>query len=126
MEQLPRQDSAHLSNLSQLYNTTLHQLVAASHLNQRLVVVGHPSLSTTSEAETLAMFGSRSSPRSDGIHFRGSEGARWHTDSVIAALKSAGLAEWRSQGRRGAASLHPSGSYGQAVETANMFQPLNY
>ena len=128
LEQLPRNDSFHLSNLTQFYNTTLQQLVAQSSYGQRLVVIGHPALALTTAAKTVALFGPPSAPRSDGIHFRGSEGARRHTDSVCTALKSAGLAQetgWSTQGRRGAARLQPSGSYSQALRTNNMFESLN-
>ena len=132
MGQLPRKDNALLSTYTELYNTTLQQLAATSDHGSKLVVVGHPSLAPTTEEKTTIMFGIPSSPRSDGIHFRGSEGSCRHTDSVMSALKSAGLAApdvpagWRTQGRRGAARLHPSGSYSQALPTGNKFQPLNY
>ena len=125
LEQLPRKDSIHLFSLSHVYNTTLQQLVAASHHHSRMVVVGHPSLYPTTEAKTAAMFGSPASPRRDGIHFRGSEGARRHTNSVMSAIRSAGLADWTTQGRRGAARIRPAGSYGQSIQTGNMFTPLN-
>ena len=128
LEQLPRNDFSHLSNLTSIYNTTLKQLVAASPYQRQLAVIGHPSLALTTTAKTAVLFGHPSAPRSDGIHFRGSEGARRHTDSIVTALKSAGLAlpgGWTTQGRRGAASLQPSGSNSQAVETGNMFGPLN-
>ena len=128
LQQLPRNYFSHLANLTVFYNTTLQQLVAASPFHRQLAVVGHPALALTTEAKTPALFGHPSSPRSDGIHFRGSEGARRHTDSIVTALKSAGLAlpgGWTTQGRRGAASLQPSGSNSQAVETGNMFGPLN-
>ena len=128
LEQLPRKDSIHFFSLTHVYNSTLHQLVAASHHNSRLIVVGHPSLSPTTEAKTTAIFGNPASPRRDGIHFRGSEGARRHTDSVASALKSAGLAlpaGWRAQGRRGSARFQPTRSYSQALPTVNMFEPLN-
>ena len=131
MGQLPRKDDALLSTYTELYNTTLQQLAATSDYRNKLVVVGHPSLAPTTKEKTTKMFGSPSSPRSDGIQFRGSEGSRRHTDSVVSALRSAGLAapavpaEWRTQGRRGAARLHPSGNFSQVVETGNTFQPLN-
>ena len=128
LEQLPRKDSVHFFSLTHVYNTTLQQLVAASRLNSRLVVVGHPSLSPTTEAKTTAMFGHPSTRRSDGIHFRGGSGARRHTDSVMSALRSAGLAGagWTTQGRRGAASFHPAGNNSQTLQTGNMFETLNY
>ena len=132
MGQLPRKDDALLSTYTELYNTTLQQLAATSDYRNKLVAGGHPSLAPTTEEKTTAMLGSPSSPRSDGIHFRGPEGSRSHTDSVISALKSAGLAAaavpagWRTQGRQGAARLHPSGSFRQALQTGSSFQPLNY
>ena len=89
LEQLPRNDSFHLSNLTEFYNITLQQLVAQSSYGRRLVVVSHPALALTTAAKTVAMFGKPSTHRSVGIHFRGSEGARRHTDSVLTALKSA-------------------------------------
>ena len=128
LQQLPRNDFSHLANLTVFYNTTLQQLVAASPFHRQLAVVGHPALALTTEAKTTALFGHPSSPRSDGIHFRGSEGARRHTDSVLTAFKSAGLAQeagWRTQGPRGAARLQPSGNYSQALQTGNMFYSLN-
>ena len=91
-------------------------------------MVGHPALALTTAAKTVAMFGKPSTPRSDGLHFRGSEGACRHTDSVLTALKSAGLAVpsgWSTQGSRGAARSQPSGSYSQALQTGNMFELLN-
>ena len=129
LEQLPRNDFSHLSNLSKIYNATLQQLVAASPYNRQLIVVAHPSLALTTPAKTVALFGLPSSPRSDGIHFRGSEGRRCHTDSVLTALKSAGLAQeagWHTQGRRGGATVQPPGSHSQGIQTSNMFGSLNY
>ena len=125
LEQLPRKDSIHFYSLTLVYNSTLQKLAAASHHSSQLFVTGHPSLSPTTEAKTTAMFGSPANPRSDGIHFRGAEGARRHTDSVISALKSAGLAGWNTQGHRGAARLQPSGPNSQTGQTGNRFQPLN-
>ena len=92
-------------------------------------MVGYPALALTTAAKTVALFGQPSSHRSDGIHFRGYEGAHRHTDSVMTALKSAGLAQetgWRTQGHRGGATVQPSGSYSQGIQTSNMFEPLNY
>ena len=133
LEQLPRADFSHLSNMAKIYNSTLQQLVAQSPYHRRLVVVGHLALAlTAAAANTEAMFGQRSSRRSDGVHFRGPEGARQHTDSVLSALKVAGLdvpvvpSGWSTQGRQGAARLQPSDSYNQGLQTHNMFQSLNH
>ena len=132
LEQLPRANFSHLSNMAKIYNSTLQQLVAQSPYHRQLVVVGHLALTLTAAANTEAMFGQRSSRRSDGVHFRGPEGARQHTDSVLSALKVAGLdvpvvpSGWSTQGRQGAARLQPSGSYNQGLQTHNMFQSLNH
>ena len=55
-------------------------------------MVGHPALVPKTTAKTVALFGQPFSRRSDGIHLWGSGGARQHTDSVLRALKTAGLA----------------------------------
>ena len=72
-----------------------------------------------------ALFGSPSDRGSDGIHFRGKEGRKRHTSSVIAALKSAGLGGWSSQGPRRAGRQEAGRSYSQAVRTSNQFDVLN-
>jgi hypothetical protein len=62
----------------------------------------------------------------DGIYFRGKEGGKRHTSSVIAALRSAGLAGWSSQGPRRAGRQEVARSYSQVVHTSNQFEVLNY
>ena len=104
LEQLYRNDFFHLANLTSIYNTTLKQLVAASPHHHQLVVVGQPSLVTAKAS------------------------LRRHTDSVLTALKSAGLpllGGWGTQGRQGAARVQPSGRNSQAAETNNSFHTLN-
>ena len=127
LDQLPRADSDHLSHLASIYNTTLRDLVAAAlPSNQcQMLVAAHPSLQPTSQATKSALFGSPSARSSDGIHFRGKEGNKRHTSSVISAIKSVGLDDWTVQGRLGAASQRNDQTYSQAVGTSNQFARLN-
>ena len=133
-EMLPRMDGQHLSSLASIYNTRLRELVATAPFDtQRIVVLGHPSLAITSQAKREAMFGLPSNPRSDGIHLRGVEGSQCLTHSIVEGLKSAvslvpGTVlpwEWKTQGRRGAASNPaPAPTYSQ-VATGNRYSVLN-
>ena len=123
LEQLPRLDSPHLSSLGEHYNSILRTLVTSSPHAQHIRVVGHPTLSPTYVGRRNGLFGPPH-PRNDGIHFRGKEGVRRHTDSVVSALRVAGIASWSVQSRRGAA--RPSSpSYSQVVQTSNRFSVLN-
>ena len=105
LEHLPRADDKKLSTLSHLYNATLRNLAAAAPLlNQcEIVVASHSSLLPATQDANIrsALFGLPSSRGSDGIHFRGKEGSKLHTNSVIAALKSAILGGWTTQRPKG-------------------------
>ena len=129
LEHLPRTDYDHYSTLSSLYNTTLRNLLAAAPANSQceIVLAGHPSLlpATQDPANRAAVFGKPSARGMDGIHFRGKEGNKRHTRSVISALKSAGLGGWSSQGPRRAGRQEAGRSYSQAVRTSNQFEVLN-
>ena len=126
----PRTDSTHLSSLATTYNLTLQELVAASPYGERITVVGHPVLTTSTRRE--AMFGLASNPRTDGIHFRGKEGSLYLTHSIVEGLKTAGVAMsgadqpegWRTQHRRGAASTAATTTTTH-VSTSNQFAVLN-
>ena len=64
-------------------------------------------------------------PGNDGIQFKGKEGVRRHTDSVVRALRVAGIATWSVQPHRGAVRPQPSSpSYSRVLQT-NRFQALN-
>ena len=118
-----------LSTLASHYNATLRNLVAAAPLNKcEIVVAGHASLLPASQdvSTRSALFGSPSARGSDGIHFRGKEGSKRHTSSVIAALKTAGLGGWSTQGPRGAARPDTAPTYSQVAATSNTFEALNY
>ena len=129
LDHLPRTDYDHYSTLSSLYSTTLRNLVASAPTNSQceIVVAGHPSLlpATQDPAILAAVFGKPSARGMDGIHFRGKEGRKRHTSSVIAALRSAGLGGWSSQGPRRAGRQEAGRSYSQAVRTSSQWEVLN-
>ena len=136
LDMLPREDHLLLASHAAFFNSTLRELVAASPLHSQIHVGNHSTLTPSTEAKKVAIFGPSS--RSDGIHFKGPEGTKRHTSSVVAALQSAGLAppssqlaataqgsSWTTQGRRGAARVQPSGSSSQPPMTTNSWQVLN-
>jgi hypothetical protein len=124
LDQLPRTD---MEELPKLYNSTLRELVLAAPSNShcQFVVASHTSLHPTSLEMRSAVFGSPSASSTDGIHFRGKEGKKRHTSSIISALKTAGLSGWRVQGRQGAGRLQNGRTYSQAVGTSNQYEVLN-
>ena len=91
------------------------------------MVAGHPSLlpATQDPAIRSAVFGKPSARGTDGIHFRGKEGNKRHTSSVISALKSAGLGGWSSQAPRRAGRQEAARSYSQVASTSNQYEVLN-
>ena len=128
LDQLPRADSEPLSTLASIYNTTLRDLVAAAPPNSQcqMLVASHPSLHPTSQAMKSALFGSPSARSSNGIHFRGKEGNKRHSSSVISAIKSAAPGGWTVQSRLGSGSQRNDQTYSEAVRTSNQFASLNY
>ena len=127
LEQLPRTDSEHLSTLVNIYNTTLREMVTAAPPSShcQILVASHNSLTLASKDMRSAVFGSPSARGTDGIHFRGKEGSKTHTSSIISALKSAGLNDWSTQGRRGAGRQQNGRTHSQTVGTSNQFAVLN-
>ena len=81
LEHLPRADSDHLAALAIHSNSALRQFASTSIFSNQILVASHSSLSPLTEEKTVAIFGPRN--RGDGIHLRGTEGARRHTSSVI-------------------------------------------
>ena len=124
-DQLPRTD---MEELSKLYNSTLRELVAAAPSNRhcQFVVASHSSLQPTSLEMSSALFGFPSARSTDGIPFRGNEGKKRHTSSIISALKTAGLVDWRVQGRQGAGSQENVSTYSQALGRSNQYEVLNF
>ena len=124
-DQLPRTD---MEELSKLYNSTLRELVEAAPSNQhcQFVVASHSSLQPTSLEMRTALFGFPSARNTDGIHFRGNEGKKRHTSSIISALKTAGLGDWSVQGRQGAGRQQNARTYSQAVGGRNQYEVLNF
>ena len=128
LEQLPRTDSDQLSSLANTYNATLRDLVAATPASSQcqILVASHSSLHPTSQNMQSDMFGFPSDRGTDGIHFRGKQGSKKHTNSIISALKTTGLGGWksgRSYQRDG--SPQESRTYSQTVRTSNRYEALN-
>jgi hypothetical protein len=128
LDQLPRSDTEELCNLSKLYNATLREQVAAapdsSHCQMQ--VASHDSLHATSQDMRSDLFGSPSARGTDGIHFRGKKGSKLHTSSIISALKTAGLGDWRSaQSCPRDGSQQEGRTFSQAVRTSNRYEVLN-
>ena len=84
----PRADNNRLSELVELANFVLKSAAEKSkHRNQISIV----SLDPLYEQSEYEIFGSWSSPKSDGIHMRGRRGSRLYTDCILDGVKSAGL-----------------------------------
>ena len=127
LNQLPRADSEHLSDLARTYNTTLRELVAAAPSNNHceMLVASHDSLTPTSQAMKFALFGSPTVRGTDGIHFRGRGSNKRHTNSVISALKTVGLGGWTVQSGLGAGRPQRDQTPNQTVRTSNQYSLLN-
>jgi hypothetical protein len=128
LDQLPRTDSEHLSTLASTYNATLRELVAAAPTSShcQMVVASHSFLHPSSQDMQADLFGSASARGTDGIHLRGKQGSKRHTNSLISALKTAGLSGWTGQRRPRDGSQHDGRTYRQVVETSNRYEVLNY
>ena len=102
---------------------------------QKITVVGHPSLApsltSNSSHRQQAMFGRPGSKGTDGIHYRGAEGSKYLTNSIVEGIKSTAPSAplptgWRTQLRRGAASIPSTASSATSqVSTNNRFMVLN-
>ena len=126
LEHLPRADSDYLNALSQHSSAVLREAVAASKLNDKIVVAPSSPLECTNEQKMIDMFGARDSPRSDGIHLLGDHGKRLYTDFVLGSLKSANRA-WttiRSRSRRIPQMEQVSQATGPSRATNNRYGPL--
>ena len=84
----PRADSRRLSELVEFANFVLKSAVQKSKYRSQISIA---SLDPLYEQSEYDIFGSPSSPRSDGIHMRGRPGSRLYTDCILDAVKSAGL-----------------------------------
>ena len=84
----------------------------------QMVVASHSFLNPASQDMQSDLFGSPSARSNDGIHFRGKQGSKRHTSSVISALKSAGLGDWNTQGCPRDGSQQDGRTFSQAVRTS--------
>ena len=91
----------------------------------QMVVASHSFLNPASQDMQSDLFGSPSARSNDGIHFRGKQGSKRHTSSVISALKSAGLGDWNTQGCPRDGSQQDGRTYSQVARTGNRYEVLN-
>ena len=108
----PRADSHRLSELVELANFVLKSSVEKSKYRNQISIASLDPLYDHSE---YAIFGSPSSPKSDGIHMRGNRGSRLYTDCILNAVKSAGLGS----------SATPTVAASYSIATSNMFDLLS-
>ena len=113
-ERLPRAD--HLSDLSEYSNFALRQLAEKSDLSKRIVVAPMESMYFTTEEELTKIFGSPYSSNFDGIHPKGKHGRKLYNNSLISALRTAGVST---------ASERVQGREAEVTPTNNMFGVLN-
>ena len=108
----PRADSHRLSELVEFANFVLKSSVEKSKYRNQISIASLDPLYDHSE---YAIFGSPSSPKSDGIHMRGNRGSRLYTDCILNAVKSAGLGS----------SVTPTVAASYSIPTSNMFDLLS-
>ena len=108
----PRADNQRLSELVEFANFVLKSSVANSKYRNQISIASLEPLYDQSE---YAIFGSSSSPKSDGIHMRGNRGRRLYTDCILNAIKSADLCS----------SVTPTVAASYSIPTSNMFDLLS-
>ena len=108
----PRADNERLSELVEFANFVLKSAVEKSRHRDQISVV---SLNPLYDQSQYDIFGSFSSPKSDGIHMRGRRGSRLYTDCILNGVKSAGL---------GSTATPPkAASYN--IPTSNLYEVLS-
>jgi hypothetical protein len=124
LERLPRADNDRLSELSLHSNNVLHQAAESSEFRDRISVRRHTSFRFDTEEKIVDIFGHYSSPRYDGIHLVGKLGRQLYTDSVLTAVRTAGISDWTTQGIRCSARVQSNiDTYN--VVTNNKYGMLN-
>ena len=112
-ERLPRAD--HLADLSAYSNFALKSLAEESDLRDRIVIVPMESMYFDDDEKMNSIFGFPDSRKFDGIHLRGKLGSRLYNESLISAIRQAGIGSNRVRVEEQM----------EQVPTSNMFQGLN-
>ena len=90
----PRADSKKLAELTKHSNSTLKGRVDKSKFKNQITIATLKALYNHPDKD---IFGSSTATWSDGIHLRGRLGSELYTESILTALRTAGLTQSRSQ-----------------------------
>ena len=112
MEQAARVDG--LAELSKLSTIKLRELAQSSPLAGRIRIGSNQVELCSSDQQKMAIFGSPSSRKVDGVHMRGEDGKKFLTKTFTEAAKCAGLADKDS--RMGGGRKAAGGMEGQEQE----------
>lgn len=87
----PRVDSEDLKLLSDHANAAVIEAVAKSEFRQKIKLGSMRTMLTKTQDQIHQVFGSRFSPRYDGLHCRGNRGQEIYTRAIIDSIRSNGL-----------------------------------
>ena len=87
----PRVDSEDLKLLSDHANAAVIEAVAKSEFRQKIKLGSMRTMLTKTQDQIHQVFGSRFSPRYDGLHCRGNRGQELYTRAIIDSIRSNGL-----------------------------------
>ena len=108
MEYQTRADSSLLDKVVQHANQALRDRVGNYRYKEQILIGNMGSLNYFNAREMVDRFGpTNSSPRYDGIHFRGKKGKSLYTESVVAAVRASSWMDRRKPERK-APSTPPS------------------
>ena len=101
MEYPTRADSSQLDQVVQHANKALRERVGNSRYKEQILIGNMGSLNYSNNKEMVDRFGpTNSSPRYDGIHFRGKKGKSLYTESVVAAVRATSWMDRRKPERK--------------------------
>ena len=131
----PRADSARLSELTEFCNFTLKERVLKSKYHKQITIANLDNLYDYTYED---IFGFPSSRSYDGIHMKGRHGRHAFTNSIIAAVESAGLRRPRRNTNTANQSNNTTRNHTNTssnttsntnasnnILTSNMFDPLS-
>ena len=84
----PRVDSEELKDLSEHANTVLIEAVSNSGYKEQIKLGSMSTMLTNTQEQIHEVFGSRFSPRSDGLHMRGHRGEEMYTRAILDSIRS--------------------------------------
>lgn len=87
----PRVDSEELKLLSDHANTAVIEAIGKSGYEQQIKLGSMSTILTNTQDQIHQVFGSRYSPRYDGLHMRGYRGQELYTRAICDSIRSNGL-----------------------------------